>query len=254
VGVAKGGTQEAKATRSRPRLRTSSWPATPVPGPRNRRGNFAKTVPAAGSGVPIREDGPGKGSGPCAASLSFGMGRVPEKSVRGLRQEVAVRNPQRTSTARPIPAPPRSPTEADARRGRPAGGVHGVHRPGDFRREGGLSEVGRGDHLHDGLVPGAPRCSVCGTGYDLVPDHILPRALGGPDVPANLRWLCRRHNSVKGDRIVSDHALRWYHGFQLLDRRLGLGLTPPHLGCVGPEPVLDRLAQFARFRGQSRNA
>ena len=93
-------------------------------------------------------------------------------------------------------------------------------------------------------------CEICRVRSDLTVDHILPRKLGGPDVPGNWRCLCRRCNSVKGGRIVSDAALLWYRGFRLLSRRMGLGLAPPPLGCVGPEPILNRLAQHAVNRGR----
>jgi hypothetical protein len=95
---------------------------------------------------------------------------------------------------------------------------------------------------------------LCGSTFDLTVDHVLPRALGGPDSPRNRRWLCRRCNSVKGGRIVSDGALRWYRAFQLVSRAMGLGLDPPPLGCVGPEPVLNRLAQYAVYRAREARA
>ena len=79
-------------------------------------------------------------------------------------------------------------------------------------------------------------------------DHVVPQALGGPDSPSNRRVLCRRCNSLKGPRIVSDDALRTYLAFQRLTRQMGLGLAPPPLGCVGPSPILNRLAQYARAR------
>jgi hypothetical protein len=94
---------------------------------------------------------------------------------------------------------------------------------------------------------------VCGTASDLTVDHIVPRALGGPDLPGNRRVLCRRCNSVKGPRIVSDDALHAYRSFERLVRRMGLGLRPPPLGCVGTSPMLNRLAQYAisRTRGDT---
>ena len=91
-------------------------------------------------------------------------------------------------------------------------------------------------------------CPICGTASDLTVDHVVPRSLGGPDSPANRRYLCRRCNSVKGPRIVSDDALRSYRSFERLARLMGMGLDPPPLGCVGPAPILNRLAQFARAR------
>ena len=46
-----------------------------------------------------------------------------------------------------------------------------------------------------------PWCSICGATTDLTADHITPLSAGGhPYHPANLRTLCRRHNSSKGAR------------------------------------------------------
>lgn len=41
----------------------------------------------------------------------------------------------------------------------------------------------------------------CGSQEDLTIDHVVPLSKGGSDVPSNLRLLCRKHNSVKGDTI-----------------------------------------------------
>lgn len=97
----------------------------------------------------------------------------------------------------------------------------------------------------------SPRCPICGTSSDLTVDHVLSRALGGPDSPTNRRLLCRRCNATKGPRIVSDDALRFYRSFERLARWMGLGLDPPPLGCIGPAPILNRLAQSARARSLS---
>jgi hypothetical protein len=40
----------------------------------------------------------------------------------------------------------------------------------------------------------------CGSQEDLTIDHIVPLSKGGTDHPSNLQWLCRKHNSAKGDR------------------------------------------------------
>lgn len=45
------------------------------------------------------------------------------------------------------------------------------------------------------------RCSECGAHQDLTIDHIIPLSRGGDDSLDNLRWLCRSHNSQKGDRL-----------------------------------------------------
>jgi hypothetical protein len=42
-------------------------------------------------------------------------------------------------------------------------------------------------------------CAICGTTNDLTIDHITPLSKGGDDELANLRLLCRLHNSLKGD-------------------------------------------------------
>jgi hypothetical protein len=45
------------------------------------------------------------------------------------------------------------------------------------------------------------RCLLCGAGYDLTLDHIVPWSWGGTDTEDNLRTLCRPCNSSKGDRL-----------------------------------------------------
>ena len=44
------------------------------------------------------------------------------------------------------------------------------------------------------------RCALCG-GYGNDIGHIRPRALGGPDVPANLRVECATCNRTEGGRL-----------------------------------------------------
>lgn len=41
-------------------------------------------------------------------------------------------------------------------------------------------------------------CAKCGGVADTI-DHILPRSLGGGDTPDNLRAMCRRCNSSRGN-------------------------------------------------------
>ena len=41
----------------------------------------------------------------------------------------------------------------------------------------------------------------CGETQNLTIDHIIPLSRGGTDELANLRFLCRRHNSEKGDKL-----------------------------------------------------
>ena len=49
----------------------------------------------------------------------------------------------------------------------------------------------------DGYVCSQPGCKVVEC---LTIDHIVPISKGGKDHIANLRYLCRSHNSAKGDR------------------------------------------------------
>lgn len=41
---------------------------------------------------------------------------------------------------------------------------------------------------------------------EIVADHAWPYSLGGPTVPDNIRWLCRRHNAAKSSDI---HLYPW---------------------------------------------
>jgi 5-methylcytosine-specific restriction endonuclease McrA len=45
-------------------------------------------------------------------------------------------------------------------------------------------------------------CALCG-GYADTVDHVRPLALGGTDVPSNLRPLCRSCNCSRGARLGS---------------------------------------------------
>lgn len=47
-------------------------------------------------------------------------------------------------------------------------------------------------------------CLHCGATEDLSLDHIIPYSHGGPDTVENLRVLCRRCNSVRGNRVEAD--------------------------------------------------
>jgi len=65
-------------------------------------------------------------------------------------------------------------------------------------------------------VLGPRRCAfvgtdghVCGETRFVELDHIVPRAEGGTDDPANLRWLCRSHNGYEAQRVLGpDRVLR----------------------------------------------
>lgn len=44
-------------------------------------------------------------------------------------------------------------------------------------------------------------CQECSATEDLSLDHIIPFSFGGPDTEENLRVLCRRCNSSRGNRV-----------------------------------------------------
>lgn len=46
-----------------------------------------------------------------------------------------------------------------------------------------------------------PMCVLCGSNEDLTGDHIIPLSRGGSSTRENIRTLCRRCNSAKGNRI-----------------------------------------------------
>lgn len=47
---------------------------------------------------------------------------------------------------------------------------------------------------------GEKSCDQCGATKDLTTDHIRPISRGGTNAPENLRTLCRRCNSARGNR------------------------------------------------------
>ena len=57
-------------------------------------------------------------------------------------------------------------------------------------------------------------CIYCGSESDLTLEHILPRSRGGPDIPDNAVWVCKKCNSSKGSKRLYE----WYG----LDRRYEL--------------------------------
>jgi len=65
-------------------------------------------------------------------------------------------------------------------------------------------------------VPGPRRCAfvgkhgrICGETRFLELDHIVPKARGGTNDSANLRWLCRDHNGYEAERVLGpDRVLR----------------------------------------------
>lgn len=227
---------------ARPGLRASPGTPPPLPRPRHRRGTLPPAISAKGARLSLREDrqGPGEGAGPALNPIE--LGGFPSEPFRDVRRNDQIGSrPRDAAPGIPI-SPSRGKTKADPQRKVAAGGVPGVHRPRAGDDATVLPDSRRRDR-RDG-------CEICRVLADLTVDHILPRSLGGPDTPSNRRLLCRRCNSVKGGRIVSDDALQWYRSFERLSRKMGLGLTPPPLGCTGPAPTLNRLAQFASARSK----
>jgi HNH endonuclease len=55
------------------------------------------------------------------------------------------------------------------------------------------------------LVEYGSRCACCGSGEDLVPDHIRPVSWGGEGIRENLQVLCRRCNSRKSNYFERDY-------------------------------------------------
>lgn len=47
-------------------------------------------------------------------------------------------------------------------------------------------------------------CVYCGSTDDLAADHVHPRSKGGADIPSNLVTACKRCNSSKRDRLLSE--------------------------------------------------
>lgn len=52
----------------------------------------------------------------------------------------------------------------------------------------------------DGGIPYICASTECECTDDLTLDHVIPLSRGGTDEIANLQFLCRSHNSKKGDR------------------------------------------------------
>ena len=52
----------------------------------------------------------------------------------------------------------------------------------------------------DGYVCALPGCDKV---VDLAIDHMVPMSRGGGDELSNLRFLCKRHNSAKGDSLIA---------------------------------------------------
>jgi 5-methylcytosine-specific restriction endonuclease McrA len=231
---------EKSVTDARPRLRALSRTTPPLPQPCHRQRTLATAVPARSPRVSVRENCEGQGEGASPALDPIKLGRFPTEKVRDVRRDDALGDRTRDASAGvPLPSPRRE-AKADAERESSTGSVPGIHRPRARRNPAVLPDA-RGRN-------GRGSCPICGVLTDLTIDHILPRSLGGPDTPGNRRWLCRRCNSAKGGRVVSDDALRWYGCFERLSRYMGLGLKPPILGSTGPAPTLNRLLQFAVAR------
>ncbi|MFM9108339.1 MAG: RecQ family ATP-dependent DNA helicase [Chloroflexota bacterium] len=106
------------------------------------------------------------------------------------------------------------------------------------------------------------RCAACGASAGLHIHHLVPRALGGPDEPANLIVLCdgchaARHATLQGS--LGERALRrWaFRLARLLDRRGDLPADATHLQAalraLGRERFRDGQlpAVLAALRGES---
>jgi 5-methylcytosine-specific restriction endonuclease McrA len=242
VGVDRSGRTSPEVAGHRARLRASPRPPPSLPRRPDGRRTVPASVSAASERIPVREDLEGEGESPRTAFHPVELGGFPPEEIRDVCEHEPNRNrPRNTASRIPLPSP-RGEEEADAERESATRSVPGIHRPGAGHDPAVLPHArggGRGD-----------RCPICGVLTDLTIDHILPRSLGGPDTATNRRLLCRRCNSVKGGRIVSDDALRWYRFSERLSRAMGLAVKPPPLGCVGPAPVFNRLMQLAKARGE----
>lgn len=62
----------------------------------------------------------------------------------------------------------------------------------------------RARYLGKGIREGAGwgACLCCGAVDDLTVDHVIPRSRGGADDSTNFQTLCRKCNSIKGDKYV----------------------------------------------------
>jgi 5-methylcytosine-specific restriction endonuclease McrA len=55
-------------------------------------------------------------------------------------------------------------------------------------------------------IKAQPYCSYCGVTTDLTGDHITQLALGGLNVPSNIRVACRSCNSARGARLSTSRV------------------------------------------------
>ena len=250
MGVANGVSSKTEVPHPRSRLRASPRTSTTLSRRRHRGRNLAAPIPATRSGIPLREAHERRGASSGPAGVSSELGGLPATNQTGLRSAVKDCRASRASTAGIDSAPQGGQAKGNAGRTGSPGSLHGVHRSESELIQAGLPDPSRDSGTRRTISQGVRRCAICGISFDLTLDHILPRLLGGTDNPSNLRWLCRQCNSMKGGRIVSDQELLWFRGSRLLFRAMGLGLTPPHFGFSRPEPVLNRLAQFAVHRGR----
>jgi hypothetical protein len=249
VGVGKVADAKAKAAGARPRLRARPRTPQALSGDSDGPGAIPEAIPATGEGLRLREDGEGEGPGSCTEYMAGRLGRESPLPLHGAKGPLEDGHSEGVATLGLGPTSPRL-SKAISGGGRSTGGVPAIHAiprerdptvlPGATRRS---RRLGR-----RGLMP---YCPICGSSTDLTVDHIIPRSLGGPDTPRNLRTLCRRCNSTRGGRLVSDSALSWQYAFRRLALAMGLGaLEPPALGMAGPEPVLDRLLAHTLARAR----
>lgn len=52
-------------------------------------------------------------------------------------------------------------------------------------------------------------CAACGSRKRIEVDHVIPLFAGGTNDPANLQPLCRRCNSNKGNRLLTNEQILW---------------------------------------------
>ena len=79
------------------------------------------------------------------------------------------------------------------------------------------------------------RCFYCGepAGAKATFDHLIPRAYGGADDPANIVLAHRRCNQRKGDRLPTTEEIERLVAQR---RRSRLGVWPPLLALRDAEP------------------
>jgi 5-methylcytosine-specific restriction endonuclease McrA len=90
-------------------------------------------------------------------------------------------------------------------------------------------------------------CFLCGRpmGAGATDDHLIPRAYGGADLPANVVLVHRRCNQLKGDRLPTVEEVERLVAQR---RRSRLGVWPPLLRLLEAEPGREWLAVAEAIR------